>query len=339
MKGDYMQFDALESKCCLLTGVAGFIGSHTAEALLKAGATVVGVDNFNSYYDPRYKWQNIEEIRRIAGISTGEFCLHEGDIRDRDFLDNVFQGSQPDLVIHLAACAGVRPSIEDPILYTDVNINGTVNILECLKKYNVKHHVIASSSSVYGNNTKVPFSEEDPVDAPISPYAATKKACELLSHTYHHLYDINTACLRFFTVYGPRQRPDLAIYKFTKNIMEGQPIPFYGDGSTKRDYTYYSDIVAGILGACCWVLAEEKRYSVFNLGESRTISLAQMVATIEMVVKKPAVRDVKPLQPGDVNITFADVSRAMSALGYRPSTSFEDGIRSFVNWYKGHRST
>jgi UDP-glucuronate 4-epimerase len=327
----------IESKTCLVTGGAGFIGSHTCEALLKKGCRVICVDNFNDYYDPRYKRENVREIEMTAQTLGGYFELCEGDIRDTEFLNDVFDRTRPELVVHLAACAGVRPSIENPVLYTSVNLNGTVNILECLKKYDIRRYIFASSSSVYGNNEKVPFAETDRVDNPISPYAATKKAGELICYTYHHLYNINTACLRFFTVYGPRQRPDLAIYKFTKLILEGQTVPFYGDGSTKRDYTYIEDIIGGITKACDWVTSPEKRYGIFNLGESNTISLTHLIETIERELGIKAKLDCQPLQPGDVNITYADISNSQSILGYRPSFDFSDGIKIFADWYRKNR--
>ncbi len=273
-----------------------------------------------------------------AANSAERFRSYEGDIRDTSFLNRVFEESHPDLVIHLAACAGVRPSILNPVLYADVNIHGTVNVLECLKKHHIKKFLFASSSSVYGNNSKIPFCESDSVDRPISPYAATKKAGELICHTYHHLYDINVACLRFFTVYGPRQRPDLAIYKFTKLISEGKPVPFYGDGSEERDYTFIHDIVDGILKAVNWVDNSEKRFDIFNLGESKAISLSQMVITIENELDMSAVRDVKPRQPGDVQRTYADISHSRAILGYNPATKFEKGIEIFIDWYKRNRA-
>lgn len=326
-----------ENKTVLITGGAGFIGSHTCEALLNRGYDVVSVDNFNDYYAPEYKRENIESIKKAAGSSTQYFRSYEGDIRDIDFLNGVFEETHPDIVIHLAACAGVRPSILNPMLYTDVNINGTVNLLECLRKHHINKLLFASSSSVYGDNAKTPFSESDMVDRPISPYAATKRAGELICHTYHHLFDVNIACLRFFTVYGPRQRPDLAIYKFTKLISEGKPIPFYGDGSTERDYTFIQDIVDGILKAAKWVDSREKRFDIFNLGESSTIALSQMVRTIENELEMSAVLDIKPQQPGDVRKTYADISHAKAVLGYNPVTEFEKGIKIFVDWYKQNR--
>jgi UDP-glucuronate 4-epimerase len=224
------------------------------------------------------------------------------------------------------------------VLYTDVNINGTVNILECLRKHHIKKLLFASSSSVYGNNAKIPFCESDSVDKPISPYAATKKAGELICHTYHHLYDINIACLRFFTVYGPRQRPDLAIYKFTKLISEGKPVPLFGDGSSERDYTFIDDIIDGLLKAVKWVDNVEKRFDIFNLGESSTITLSQMVKTIENELKMRAMLDIKPLQLGDVNKTYADITHSKAILGYNPVTEFEKGINVFVDWYKKNRA-
>lgn len=321
----------------LVTGGAGFIGSHTCQALIRRGCDVICIDNFNDFYDPAYKRANIADIERTARTAQGGFKLYEGDIRDTAFLNRVFEDTKPDLVLHLAACAGVRPSIADPVLYADVNINGTVNILECLKKFGIKRHVFASSSSVYGNNEKVPFSESDPVDKPISPYAATKKAGELLCHTYHHLYDISTACLRFFTVYGPRQRPDLAIYKFTKLISEGRKVPVYGDGSSKRDYTFIDDIVDGVVKACNWVCNHGKCFGIFNLGESHTISLSEMISAIERELGKKADIDPLPDQPGDVKVTYADISSARAILGYAPVTDFQSGIKAFIDWYKQNR--
>lgn len=321
----------------LVTGGAGFIGSNLCESLLLRGNKIINIDSFSDYYNPQIKRSNVNEMKnylKLRNISHKFYDVKEGDIRDYDFLSKVFMENQIDAVVHLAAYAGVRPSIENPVLYTDVNINGTVNILECMKKYGVKKHVFASSSSVYGNNKKVPFSEDDYVDNPISPYAATKKAGELFCHTYHHLYDINTACLRFFTVYGARQRPDLAIHKFTKLILEGKPIPFYGDGSTQRDYTYIDDILDGIIKALYWVDSEKKRFEIFNLGESNTISLSEMVRTIEDALGIKAQLDIFPIQPGDVETTFADISKAKRILGYDPHTIFKDGIREFVDWYR-----
>lgn len=321
----------------VVTGGAGFIGSHLCEALLQKGHKVINIDCFNDYYDPAIKRNNVKEALKLVEklkLVDDSYKVEEGDFRNLEFLNRVFDENQVDIIVHLAACAGVRPSIQNPVLYTDVNINGTVNLLEMSRKHNVKSFVFASSSSVYGNNTKVPFSEEDVVDYPISPYAATKKAGELLCHTYHSLYNINMACLRFFTVYGPRQRPDLAIHKFTKLISEGQPIPYYGDGSSERDYTYIEDIIDGITKAVEWVNEGEKKYEVFNIGESNTISLKRMVEAIENSVGKKAGINKLPMQPGDVNRTFADVSKAKQVLGYNPKWHFEDGIHKFVEWYQ-----
>jgi UDP-glucuronate 4-epimerase len=319
-----------------VTGGAGFIGSHLCEALLEKGNRVINIDSFNDFYDPKLKRNNIQETKdfmNINGISPEFYKVEEGDIRDFNFLDRVFNENKIAAVVHLAAYAGVRPSIENPRLYAEVNINGTVNMLEMLKNYNIKRLVFASSSSVYGNNKKVPFSEDDAVDNPISPYAATKKAGELLSYTYHKLYDINIACLRFFTVYGPRQRPDLAIYKFTKLISEGKIVSMYGDGSSERDYTYIEDIIDGVTKALEWVDTGNEKYEIFNLGESRTISLLKMTAAIEKMLNKKAKIVKMPMQPGDVDRTFADIRKAKEVLGYNPKTSFEEGLEKFINWF------
>lgn len=313
----------------LVTGAAGFIGSHVCEALLRKKESVVALDSFNDFYDPQIKRMNIATVGTTAKAESVEFYLVEGDIRDKDFLADVFNRYQIDAVIHLAAYAGVRRSIENPTLYTEVNVLGTLNMLEMMKEHRVKRHVFASSSSVYGNNKKIPFSESDPVDKAISPYAATKKAGEIICYTYHHLYNINTACLRFFTVYGPRQRPDLAIHKFTRLIMDNKPIPFYGDGSMRRDHTYIDDIVGGVLKVLEWTSSSESRYDIFNLGNSQTITLNELVATIESIVGKKAVLDKLPQPPGDVDCTYADISHSEEVLGYTPSTSLKQGIEVF----------
>lgn len=318
----------------LLTGAAGFIGSHVCEALLRRGHAVAGLDSFNDYYDPAVKRRNIGEAAHTARSTGSAFHLAEGDIRDTAFLRRVFMEHRPDAVIHLAAYAGVRPSIDDPRLYAQVNIIGTVNVLECMKEFGVKRLCFASSSSVYGNNLKVPFSESDPVDRAISPYAATKKAGEVICHTYHHLYGVNTACLRFFTVYGPRQRPDLAIHKFTRLMCEGKQIPFYGDGSMLRDHTYIGDIVDGVLRALEWTDSREGRYDIFNLGESRTVSLTELVGAIAHVTGREPVLKRLPMQPGDVLATYADITHAREVLGYDPKTRLEDGLEAFWDWYR-----
>ncbi|MBS6041966.1 MAG: GDP-mannose 4,6-dehydratase [Clostridium baratii] len=318
----------------LITGGAGFIGSHLSERLLKEGNKVFIIDNFNDYYDPKIKRNNVEEVKKtclVNNIPLDNYKVFEGDIRDNDFLKEVFT-NKVDSIMHLAAMAGVRPSIQNPSLYYDVNITGTVNLLERCRENNIKQFVFASSSSVYGNNEKIPFSESDRVDNPISPYAATKKSGELLCHTYHHLFDMNIACLRFFTVYGPRQRPDLAINKFTTLIMEDKEIPFYGDGTTSRDYTYVEDIVSGIVSSINYVNKEEKVFEIFNIGGDKTVSLNEMVETIEEVLGKKAKLNRLPMQPGDVNRTCADISYSKKMIGYNPQTSFKEGIRKFIQW-------
>lgn len=321
-------------KTVIVTGAAGFIGSHLCEKLLREGWSVAGIDNFNDYYSPAVKRANAAAVCRTAQTLKAAFSMEEGDILDPDFVSGVFKKHAPRAVIHLAAYAGVRPSIQNPVLYSKVNVDGLLNVLEAARSQKVRNFVFASSSSVYGNNKKVPFSEDDFVDRPISPYAATKKAGELICHTYHHLFDINIACLRFFTVYGPRQRPDLAIHKFTKMISEGTPIPFYGDGASRRDYTYIDDTLDGVTKALAWASSPEKRFEVFNLGESHTITLSDLVAEIEKAVGKKAVLTRLPMQPGDVDCTYADVSKARRLLNYDPKTKFEDGIRLFVEWYR-----
>lgn len=318
----------------LVTGGAGFIGSHLSERLLKEGNKVLVIDNFNNYYDPEIKRNNVEEVKKTCAennIPLENYKVFEGDIRDNKFLKEVFS-NKIDSIMHLAAMAGVRPSIVDPSLYYDVNITGTVNILENCRENNIKQFVFASSSSVYGNNEKVPFAEIDRVDNPISPYAATKKSGELLCHTYHHLFGMNIACLRFFTVYGPRQRPDLAINKFTTLILEDKEIPFYGDGTTSRDYTFVDDIVDGIVRSINYVNTNDKIYEIFNLGGDKTVSLIEMVETIEEALGKKAILNKMPMQPGDVNRTCADITHSKEVIGYNPHTTFKDGIIKFVKW-------
>lgn len=318
----------------LVTGGAGFIGSHLSERLLREGNRVLVIDNFNNYYDPAIKRNNVEEVKRTClenNIPLDNYKVFEGDIRDKEFLGEVFLNNI-DSIMHLAAMAGVRPSIQDPALYYDVNITGTVNLLEKCREKDIKQFVFASSSSVYGNNEKVPFAECDRVDNPISPYAATKKSGELLCHTYHHLFGMNIACLRFFTVYGPRQRPDLAINKFTTLILEDKEIPFYGDGTTSRDYTFVEDIVTGIVSSINFINTDRKVFEIFNIGGDKTVSLIEMVETIEEALGKKAKLNRLPMQPGDVNRTCADISHSRKIIGYNPQTTFKEGIKKFIKW-------
>ena len=308
----------------VVTGAAGFIGSHLTERLLKDGWAVVGVDNFDDFYDPAIKWRNL-----AACIANEDFTLVEADIRDRASMERAIS-DDTDVVIHLAARAGVRPSIEQPELYTDVNINGTVVLLEIARERGLKRFIFASSSSVYGNNEKVPFSEDDNVDFPISPYAATKKAGELICHTYHHLYDISMICLRFFTVYGPRQRPDLAIHKFARLIEAGEPVPVYGDGTMMRDFTYIDDIIHGVIAS----IGRCTGYDIYNLGESQPICVNDLISELEDALGKKAIRNHLPLQPGDVDRTYADVARAEKELGYRRTTDIRTGLAHFVAWLR-----
>ena len=308
----------------VITGAAGFIGSHLTERLLKDGWEVVGVDNLDDFYDPAIKRRN------LAGCAASEnFTLVEADIRDKQAMERAIT-DDTDIVIHLAARAGVRPSIEQPQLYADVNINGTVVLLEIARERGLKRFIFASSSSVYGNNEKVPFSEADNVDFPISPYAATKKAGELICHTYHHLYGIAMVCLRFFTVYGPRQRPDLAIHKFARLIEAGQPIPVYGDGTMMRDFTYIDDIIQGVIAS----IGRCTGYDIYNLGESEPICVNDLIAELENALGKKAIRENLPLQPGDVDRTYADVAKAESELGYRRTTDIRTGLAQFVAWLR-----
>lgn len=313
----------------LVTGAAGFIGSHVCKYFAGQGHHVTGLDNFDPFYPRKFKELNLDQLKQLAG-----FSFYEADIRNSKALQDIFSGNKIDVVIHLAAKAGVRPSIESIGEYYDVNINGTVCLLEAMKAHGVKKMLFASSSSVYGNNPKVPFSETDPVDNPISPYASTKKSGELLCHVYTHLHGFDITCLRFFTVFGPGQRPDLAIHKFARLIDEGKPIPFFGDGSTARDYTFIDDIVNGI--SCAFNNIDGFR--IYNLGESRVIDLKKMVATIEKSLGKSAALNKLPMQQGDVNITYADVSKAKEEIGYNPKYDFETGINKFVEWYNNNKT-
>ena len=311
----------------LVTGGAGFIGSNLADALLDDGHDVVVVDNFNDYYDPSIKERNVAPHE-----GDPRYRLYRCDIEDASALAAVFAENAFDCVVHLAARAGVRPSLENPSAYVRTNVLGTTNVLDQMQRHGVGKLVFASSSSVYGNCPEAMFSEDLKVTEPISPYAATKSACEQICYTYCHLYGIRTVCLRFFTVYGPRQRPDLAIRKFVEKIERGEPIEMYGDGTTKRDYTFIADIVKGIRSAIAY---DATPYEIVNLGGGEPITLARMIATIEKVLGKKARIVTKPMQPGDVVKTVCDWSKAKRLLGYVPSTSFEDGIRKFVEWRCG----
>ena len=312
-------------KNVLVTGGAGFIGSHVCDALLARGDVVICIDNFNDYYDPKIKRNNIKNC-----LNNPKFKLCIVDIMDFRKLKEIFQKNKINKIIHLAARTGVRASLRNPFLYEDTNNKGTLNLLELAKEFEVKNFIFGSSSSIYGINKKVPFSETDKVDAPISPYAATKGACELMCHTYHHIYGLKITCLRLFTVYGPRGRPDMAPYKFTKLINEGKEIERYGNGSSKRDYTYVSDIVDGIIKA----LDKELDFEIINLGNSNIVELNYFISLIENNLGKKAKVKQLGLQPGDVPITYADISRAKSLLDWEPKVKIEDGIAKFIEWFK-----
>lgn len=310
----------------LITGGAGFIGSTLADKLLNGGNKVAVIDNFNDYYSPCLKENNVKD-----NITNNNYTLYRGDICDKELVGKIFKETHFDCVVHIAASAGVRASIQKPELFVQSNIAGTINILETMQKYNVKKLVFASSSSVYGNCKADKFSEDLKVTEPISPYAATKSACEQFIYTYSKLYDINAICLRFFTVYGPRQRPDLAIRKFIELIEKDKPIPVYGDGSTIRDYTYIDDIVEGI---CSAIKYNKTSYEIINIGGGSPVTLTKMIETIEKNLGKKAVIDRLPMQSGDVDKTVSDISKAQSLLDYQPNTTFEEGIKKFIEWRK-----
>lgn len=319
-----------------MTGGAGFIGSHLCERLLKEGYFVINLDNFNNYYDPKIKWRNIQEA-----LKSENYALYVGDIRDNKILDQISEEQgKIDIVCHLAAMAGVRSSLKDPVEYVSVDIGGTVNMLEFARRNGVEKFVFASSSSVYGKNSKVPFSEDDPLEGQVSPYATAKRAGELYCQTYSEIYNIPIVALRFFTVYGPRQRPEMAIHLFTRLIIEGKPIPVFGDGSTARDYTYIDDIIEGVYRA---MLYDKTKFEIFNLGNSKTVKLSELIAIIEQVTGKKAIIDRKPMQLGDVEITYANISKSKEMMLYSPVTSIEEGIWCFTesieyNNYYGNRS-
>ena len=326
----------------LITGGAGFIGSATAKALMERGDTTILIDNFNDYYDPRLKEDRVKKFLKdyqgrppkntASGKRTvGGFKLYRGDIRDRAFLEKVFKKERPDKVVHLAAMAGVRSSLRDPALYVEVNVMGTTHLLDLAVKYGVKNFLYASSSSVYGNNTKLPFSESDPVDSPISPYAATKKATELLAHVYSHIHALPTTGLRFFTVYGPWGRPDMALFTFTRDILAGRTIAVYNHGDMTRNFTYIDDIVSGIL-TC---LDADLACAIMNIGGDEEEKLTRFIEVIEENVGKQAKKKMLPIQPGDVKSTVADI-RTLKKLGWQPTTRIEVGIRNFVAWYRDY---
>jgi len=312
----------------LVTGGAGFIGSNLCERLLQQGDSVWAFDDLNDFYSPLRKQRNLRELREHK-----RFNFVQGDLRDKKGVEELFSGGKFDQVIHLAARAGVRPSIEDPVLYQEVNVVGTTHVLEAARCRKIRKVTIASSSSVYGVNSKVPFSETDPIFQPISPYAASKLACEALGHVYHHVHGMDIIMLRFFTVYGPRQRPDLAIHKFAGLIEEGKPIPVFGDGSTARDYTFVTDTLDGIM-ACT---QKEFGYQIFNLGENQCVKLSRLIELLEQTLGKTATIDRLPDQPGDVPVTYADISKAEKLLGYHPRIKIEAGIKLFIDWFKKDR--
>ena len=317
----------------VVTGGAGFIGSHLCTRLCAEGHQVTCFDNFDDFYDPAIKKDNVRQLEHVA---ANRITFRYGDIRQLDDLYSLFRDHPVDVVIHLAARAGVRPSIEQTLLYGEINIQGTLNILECCKAFGVRHVLFGSSSSVYGARTQGPFAENDDVNTPVSPYAATKRAGELLCHTYSHLYAMRIACLRFFTVYGPGQRPDLAIHKFARLMAQGQALPIYGDGSSQRDYTYVDDIVDGMMRAWDWLQQGEPDTGIceiFNLGGSHPILLRELIQHLEAALGYPAKLDWQPMQPGDVPITYADLSKSEAMLGYHPQVDIETGLKRFADWF------
>jgi len=312
----------------LVTGAAGFIGSHVCDRLLEAGYSVVGLDNFDPFYPRAEKEKNLQ-----TALKSANFSLFEGDIRDAELVTTVFRKNDISSLIHLAARAGVRSSLLEPEEFLDVNVRGTAVLLEAARKAGVRNFVFASSSSIYGDRTDVPFKESDPTDRPLSPYGASKKAGEALCYAYHHLYGPNIACLRFFTVYGPRQRPDLAIRKFAELALADRPIPVFGDGSSRRDYTHIRDILSGIRGAIEWCTQSvQPRYGIFNLGSNSPVSLENLLQLLEEVLQKPLKRDYQPTQPGDVFQTYADTTLAEYELGFRHTVPFEEGLAEFCQW-------
>lgn len=309
----------------LITGGAGFIGSHLADRRLARGDSVTVLDDFNDYYDPGLKRRN------VAGhLGDSRYRLVEGDIRDRGLVFGLFEVGGFDAVVHLAARAGVRPSLKDPVLYEEVNCVASLHLLEAAVRFGKPKFVFASSSSVYGINSKLPFSEDDPIEKPVSPYATTKRSGELLAFNYHHLYGLDAFCLRFFTVYGPRQRPEMAIARFTDAIEQGKEIPFYGDGSSRRDYTFIDDILDGVEAS----IERCRGFEIINLGGAHPITLSDLVARIEAATGRTAKLARLPEQPGDVPVTFADVTKARRLLGYEPRVPLDEGLRRYVEWYR-----
>ena len=309
----------------MVTGGAGFIGSHLCQKIISLGHNVICIDDFNDYYDPAVKEDNIREL-----ADDSRFTLFRADITDRKAVDEIFSSNNIDMVIHLAARAGVRPSLANAALYEKVNVGGTINLLDNCRDRGIKKFIFASSSSVYGGNRKMPFSETDRVDSPVSPYAATKKSGELICYTYHHLYDISVFAFRFFTVYGPRQRPEMAIHRFTRHIFEGLPIEVFGDGSTSRDYTYIDDIVNGLINSLDLVCG----YEIINLGNSYPVKLDRLIRMIQEASGREAGIRYTELQPGDVPATFADIEKARKLIKYKPGTTIEEGLGLFMDWYK-----
>ena len=309
----------------IVTGGAGFIGSYICEKLINLGFRVICIDNFDDFYSPEIKEDNIQGI-----INNNNFKLYRSDICNLDGLEEIFLKNDIEVVIHLAAKAGVRPSIKNPLIYQKVNVLGTMNLLECCKKYNIPKFIFASSSSVYGESKKIPFSEDDNVDHPVSPYAATKKAGELICYTYHSLYKISIYCFRFFTVYGPRQRPEMAIHKFTRQILGEEEIEIYGNGSSSRDYTYIDDAVSGVINSLDGI----KGFEIINLGNSNTIKLIDLVKLIEIATREKAILKFVNRQPGDVSMTCADIRKARKMLKYFPETNIDEGLTKFISWYK-----
>jgi UDP-glucuronate 4-epimerase len=313
----------------IITGAAGFIGSHLTDFLLAREEHIIGIDNFDPFYDVKIKEKNIENA-----LTYSTFSLYRTDICDFSSISDILDKEKPDIIVHIAAKAGVRSSILDPIGYYHTNVEGTINLLECCKRYNINKFIFASTSSIYGNNQKVPFAENDPVDFPISPYAASKKSAELICHTYHHLYDLNIFALRFLTVYGPRQRPDLAIHKFFRLLDEGTPIPVYGDGTSSRDYTYIDDIIQGVVRS----IERVSGFEIINLGESKTLKLNGLIRLIEDVTGTRLKKEYLPLQPGDVIQTYADIDKARKLLNYNPQTEMKEGLKKFYEWFLNSKS-